>query len=331
MSIGHRRVVVSKNTFFLGAFLLILTLFSSVFLFSNESYAAPGKINYQGRLADATGTAKPDGQYNMKFRIYDASGGGTLVWSEVRETTTRVTVTNGQFNVQLGDVTPIPASAFSSDTRYFEVELPTPATATCETVACATYTEGAMTPRQAIASSAYALNAQDAATVGGINPVSIAKTNAVNSFAGANNFFGDVLVSRDGSSAFKVATTGNKSLFNIDTSNSVVGLGTGSGGSPSFGNRTFNELTLEADSTNRKFYSSYTTGSTAGAADKISVYIASSIDSSPDNKFKMAIYTGTAVTPTTLVATSTEGTLTLGWNSVPISATLSPNTTYWLG
>jgi hypothetical protein len=232
MSINYRLQSGIKNTFFLGAFLLILTLVSSVLFFSNPASAAPGKINYQGRLTDATGAAKPDGQYNMKFRIYDTLSGGSVVWSEVRETTSRVTVTNGQFNVQLGDVTPIPPSAFSSDTRYFEIELPTPATATCSTAACGTYAEGAMTPRQPVASSAYALTAEDSDTLDGLDSESFASRAAGNDFLGVNsfqtfaNFFGDTLVSRDSNAAFKVTTTGNSTLFNVDTAASKVSIGT---------------------------------------------------------------------------------------------------------
>jgi hypothetical protein len=232
MSIHYRLQSGIKNTFFLGAFLLILTLVSSILFFDNQAAAAPGKINYQGRLTDVTGAAKPDGQYNMKFRIYDTLSGGSVIWSEVRETTSRVTVTNGLFNVQLGDVTPIPPSAFASDTRYFEIELPTPGTATCSTAACGTYTEGAMTPRQPVASSAYALTAEDSDTLDGLDSESFASRAAGNDFLGVNsfqtfaNFFGDTLVSRDSNAAFKVTTTGNSTLFNVDTSASKVSIGT---------------------------------------------------------------------------------------------------------
>jgi hypothetical protein len=232
MSIHYRLQSGIKNTFFLGAFLLILTLVSSVLFFSNPASAAPGKINYQGRLTDATGAAKPDGQYNMKFRIYDTLSGGSVIWSEVRETTSRVTVTNGQFNVQLGDVTPIPPSAFASDTRYFEIELPTPATATCSTAACGTYTEGPMTPRQPVASSAYALTAEDSDTLDGLDSESFGSRVADNDFMGVNSFhsfanlFGDTLVSRDSNAAFKVTSTGNGTLFNVDTVASKISIGT---------------------------------------------------------------------------------------------------------
>lgn len=47
--------------------------------------------------------------------------------------------------------------------------------------------------------------------------------------------------------------------------------------------------------------------------------------------YSFAIYTDANGTPGTLVANSGDGTMTAaGWNCLPISATLQPNTTYWL-
>ncbi|AGL62313.1 hypothetical protein L336_0610 [Candidatus Saccharimonas aalborgensis] len=124
----------------------------------------PYKLNFQGRLTDASGNPMAAGTYNMKFRIYDASSGGTLKWSEQRanSASTGVTVTTGGlFSVQLGDVSSLPANIFSTTdtaTLYFEIELPTPATATCTGASCESYTEGPMTPRNKLASSAYSFN-----------------------------------------------------------------------------------------------------------------------------------------------------------------------------
>ncbi len=121
----------------------------------------PYKMNFQGKLADSSGVPLANGTYNMKFRIYDASTAGTLQWSEQRAVSagTGVTVTNGGlFSVQLGDVASLPVSIFTNQNLYFEVELPTPATATCSTASCGSYTEGAMAPRNKLGSSAYAFN-----------------------------------------------------------------------------------------------------------------------------------------------------------------------------
>lgn len=55
-------------------------------------------MNFQGRLTDSTGAIMPDGLYNMQFRLYTVASGGTATWSETRQTTSRVQVTNGLFS-----------------------------------------------------------------------------------------------------------------------------------------------------------------------------------------------------------------------------------------
>lgn len=116
-------------------------------------------MNFQGRLNNASGAPMAAGTYNMIFRIYSVSTGGTALWTETHAVSASqgVTVTNGGlFSVQLGSVTALPPSIFNTSTPlYLEVELPTPATATSTSPA---WTEGAMTPRNPIESSPYAIN-----------------------------------------------------------------------------------------------------------------------------------------------------------------------------
>ena len=227
MSIVSRLKNKGLNTYFLGIFLLVAIITCSLILAAPSANAAPGKINYQGRLTNAAGAPMPDGQYNMTFRIYDAASGGTLIWSEVRETTNRVTVTNGQFNVQLGAVTPITETVFDSDYTYFEVELPTPATATCSTAACGVYTEGAMTPRQPVGSAAYALKANDANTLAGWSSFDFAKLDYINTFTDSNTFNGTVTVgSADSATKFVINDSVASPLFIADTDSMIVKVGT---------------------------------------------------------------------------------------------------------
>lgn len=248
MSMEYRLRAVLKNTYLLGAFLLVACLLFAAIFKGETAYAAPGKINYQGRLANAAGVNMADGQYNMKFRIYSVSSGGTALWTEVRETTNRVTVANGQFNVQLGAVTAIPDSVFAADATFFEVELPTPATATCSTASCGVYTEGAMTPRQPVSSSAYALQANNANTVGGVASSNLAKLDALNTFSNINvfnagaefydavsiyagmsvagsSFLGSTTIQSTDASALQVANAGGGLLFTADTANTIVKIG----------------------------------------------------------------------------------------------------------
>lgn len=148
---------------------------------AQAAQTVPYKINFQGRLADSSGNILPNGSYNIKFRMFDAATSGTLKWNEDRTITgtdNRIVVTNGLFNIQFGDVSALSPTLFSGAfPLYLEVELPTPATSTCATNGCAVFTEGAMSPRQPLSSSPYALNAD---TIDGIDSSSLAQLNTSN-------------------------------------------------------------------------------------------------------------------------------------------------------
>lgn len=68
--------------------------------------AVPSLINYQGFATNATGTALPDGNYDVNFKIYPASSGGTAIWGEKQV----VTLNGGQFSVLLGNGSAIDAA-----------------------------------------------------------------------------------------------------------------------------------------------------------------------------------------------------------------------------
>lgn len=195
---------------------------------ASAAQTIPYKMNFQGRLTDTTGQPVANGSYNMKFRIFDASSGGSEQWSETRETTNRITVTNGLFSTQLGDVTPLPVGIFTTQNLYFEIELPTPATATCSTASCASFTEGAMTPRSKLGSSPYAFNAD---TIDGIDGTSLAQQGAANTFTAANIFNNTVTIgSSNSTTKFVVQDNGATALLTADTSNTVVKVGTTAAG-----------------------------------------------------------------------------------------------------
>ncbi len=62
----------------------------------------PRTISYQGVLSDTAGNPKPDATYSITFRLYEASSGGSAIWTETKNLTTK----RGLFTTQLGDVTP---------------------------------------------------------------------------------------------------------------------------------------------------------------------------------------------------------------------------------
>jgi hypothetical protein len=88
---------------------LIVSITTSLFLvpgivqpaFADE---VPQTLGYQGRLKNASGTVL-SGSYTFTFRLYTASSGGSVIWTETQP---GVTVDQGAFAVQLGSVTPLP-------------------------------------------------------------------------------------------------------------------------------------------------------------------------------------------------------------------------------
>ena len=201
-----------------------LGIVSIVGVFAPTSVGAltsvPAKMNFQGRLTNTAGNTLPNGTYNMRFRIYNAASGGSALWTESRliSASAGVTVTNGLFSVQLGDNTPIPSSLFllqSQGTLYFEIELPTPATATTTSPA---WTEGAMAPRNQLAASAYAFNSE---SLDGLDSAAFAQVGAANTFTAANNFKN----STNSTTAFSIQDSSGTSLLVADTTNDRLYIG----------------------------------------------------------------------------------------------------------
>ena len=205
-----------SHTAVLATVLLIFVVLNSTLNSVSAVSTVPTTMNFQGRLTNSSGNIMADGLYNMKFRLYDASTGGTLKWNETRETTNRVQVTNGLFSVQLGQVTPMDPSVFASGSLYFEIELPTPGTATCSTASCGTFTEGPMTPRNKLSTSAYAYNSE---TLDGIDSAQFARNDQGNTFLGAQ------VIQADSATAFQVQNAAGTSTFlNVDTADSKLTL-----------------------------------------------------------------------------------------------------------
>jgi hypothetical protein len=160
---------------------------------AQAAQTVPYLINFQGRLTDNNGNILSDGLYNIKFGFWTLSSGGTNQWQADRVrggSDNRVQITDGLFNIQFGDTTKgdpalSPTLFNSASTLYLEVELPTPATATCATNGCAVFTEGAMTPRQPLASSPYAFNSD---TLDGLDADAFGRLATAQTYTDTNTF-----------------------------------------------------------------------------------------------------------------------------------------------
>src|SRR4030067_3640844 len=116
-------------------FKLLFSLFT-LFLVSSSFATVPQLINFQGRLTDFLGNSVSDGSYSLRFRIYDDSLAGNVLWEE----NTSVQIKSGLFTVLLGSVNSIPDSAFYSANRWLGIKIGT---------------NPEITPRQRLASVGY--------------------------------------------------------------------------------------------------------------------------------------------------------------------------------
>ena len=88
---------------------------------------------------------------------------------------------------------------------------------------------------------------------------------------------------------------------------------------------------VDSDNANTINLTRFTTV-TGGAVVSMSAYVGAVDPSVARRSFQLAIYTANASAPGTLVASSATGTLVANsWNTVSISATLAPSTSYYFG
>ena len=101
----------------------VLTIGLVSWLLTAASFAVPTKMNFQGRLTDTSGNPITTA-VDVKFSIFDASSGGSELWTE---TIAGLTPDQGLVNQELGITTAITSAIFSGDTRYLAVKVGTDA------------------------------------------------------------------------------------------------------------------------------------------------------------------------------------------------------------
>jgi len=100
-----------KNRTTIVGMAILMALGLMVLLSACGTSALNSQMSYQGRLTDAAGNPIT-GNRDMIFRLYTSNSGGTPIWEEAHTGASRVTVSNGLFNVVLGGLTPLPVSEF---------------------------------------------------------------------------------------------------------------------------------------------------------------------------------------------------------------------------
>lgn len=137
------------------------------FIYRDKIGAAEGirdTLSYQGKITNTDGVPPPDGQYNMRFRIYDQVTNGTLLWTETWNGTSqgiagsKVDISEGVFNVELnslcgnwvGSCAASGGVTFKNDSFYLQVEMDYNGDGTFEEI---------FAPRKRFTATPYAMNA----------------------------------------------------------------------------------------------------------------------------------------------------------------------------
>jgi hypothetical protein len=161
------RRTISARRIWMAAIILSLMLPALLNRQGNVA-AAPGVpniISYQGRLTNASGQLLGGSgtDYCFQFSIYDNSvvGAGTRVWPSVAPGIVSATVTQGVFNVNIGDTSNGYPDALdydfqSNDTVFLNVQVAEMAGGAC---GGGDETFENLSPRQQITSSGFAINA----------------------------------------------------------------------------------------------------------------------------------------------------------------------------
>lgn len=129
------------------------------FLFAPQTRAANGNINqqvsYQAKLTDSSGSVVTDGNYAMKFSVYDASTGGNRLWTATGTIASpgaiNASSTSGLFTINFGDTSAagqwqnaLPTNIWHNDSLFLGVTIGA---------------DAEMTPRRRLTAAPQAFNA----------------------------------------------------------------------------------------------------------------------------------------------------------------------------
>lgn len=190
--------------------LAVLTVvFVCLYLFTTPTNAAPNQqINYQGKLASTTGAAVGDTSYDMTFKLYTVSTGGSAIWTETLTGADAVPTVNGLFSVMLGSTTPLTNVDFNQ-TLYLGIEIGS---------------DGEMTPRKILGTVPAAF---DTVRLGGATSTSYLRSDEDDTATGLLTFTGGVISSA--SSTYNLlnfgTATGTTLTIGSDTITDFTGTG----------------------------------------------------------------------------------------------------------
>ena len=260
-----------------------------------------GALLYAGNVAPFSyswNTASAsNGSHTLSAKAYDAAG------NVGQSASVTVTVSNA---VTAADTTAPVLSAFSMPATATTLSVPVSGLSATDNVAVTGYLISESSAAPAAGAAGWSSSALASFTFAG--------SGTRTAYAFAKDAAGNV-------SAAKSATV--TITLPSGTTTASLGYAPASGGA-----------TIDSRDQNVIDATKFTVPSQGGTATTAWVYMGSSADAAPNNQYQIAIYSdNTGMSPSipgTLVAISASGTLKSGWNSIPITANLMPNTTYWL-
>jgi hypothetical protein len=154
-------------------------------------------INFQARLMSISGALVPDGNYNVEFKLYSASSGGTALWTEdwlninnTQGTNVGVRVQDGYLTANLGTVTAFPGTITWNQQLWLTVNI---GGTTIVSYPSITW-DGEMLPRIQLTATPYSIAAGQLSTYNNISGYS-----AVLQFTPPNNGQNDTITLPDAS------------------------------------------------------------------------------------------------------------------------------------
>ena len=158
-------------------------------------------LNFQARLQTASGGIVADGLYNVEFKLYSASSGGSALWTEtyLNSNTQGVRVKNGYLTTNLGSVTAFPGT-INWDQELW-ITMTVRGTGSCAFGAC-TPTDAEMNPRLKLTGVPYAFKAGQ-----------LAKFNSVTGFTSTL----ELAAPTGGNQTFQIANQGAAGTYTLLT------------------------------------------------------------------------------------------------------------------
>jgi hypothetical protein len=207
------RGVIKSHKYTFAMLLLGLTLATSLGSMLLKpvptSAATDNTINFQARLQASSGAIVPDGTYNIEFKLYSASSGGTALWTEdyLNSASQGVQTIDGYLSVQLGSITAFPNTINWDQNLYLGMNIGgTVSTGTFPSIG-----DGEMTPRLPLTAVPYAFKAGQLAqlTSGYTSTLGFSPTMTANNSLLLPNESGTLCVQGDTTNCGFAAATGS--------------------------------------------------------------------------------------------------------------------------